>query len=200
MGVSMAKHPVMGDTQTTFKLNLGRVGFYLGCILLAAVVYGIEVHIQNTASGVLGSMPDLPDPQSRASEAIQTQQPSSTDQRNEDKQGAFMAMNQLITTLGTTLMGALGFLLANRKSASKPLEMWAAFASFVCVGLSLYFGYRGYIDLIHLLNVPNFDLTGGLISSDRDLQFGFFVLGVFFFADFAFYQLNSEGSKNVTVP
>lgn len=166
-----------------------------GCVVaIAIVVYQIEVRTQQQPD-VLGVIPDPPSQQASAS-ADQSSQASSADPRSTDKMNAFMAMNQLITTLSTGLVGALGFLLSRRSSTTRPRDLWAALASFVCVGLSLYFGYRGYVDLIHLLNIPNFDLSGGLISSDRGRQFGFFVLAVFFFADFAFYELTQEGTTS----
>lgn len=51
---------------------------------------------------------------------------------------AFLEMNRLITTLDTTLLGAMGFILANgRKTQRSGTTMWIAFASAFCVFLSL---------------------------------------------------------------
>ena len=169
-----------------------RLAFYVGCIVLAAAVYGIEVRMQNPQPQILGEIPN-----SDSSGEI-----AGTINNVEQAQlNALLEMNRLITTLGTTLMGALGFLLANRKARSRLREMWAAFASFVCVGISIFYGYEAYQDIITMLQnklkINWFDLTSGMIPVDRALHFVFFVLGVFFFADFAFHELNREGSNNV---
>lgn len=158
-----------------------RLAFYVGCIVLATIVWKTEVYKQYNTADVLGVLPTS----------------NSPDQLQQAQLNAFLEMNRLVTTLGTTLLGALGFFLSNRKANSERGELWAAFASFVCVALSLYYGYRGYMDLIGMLNNNTFDLGGSLISWDRELHFNLFLLGVFFFADFAFHELNREGTVHV---
>jgi hypothetical protein len=167
-----------------------RFAFYVGCIVLAVLAYGIEVHMQNSQQ-VLGEI-----------STGQLSQPGSISSAQQAQLSALLEMNQLITTLGTTLMGALGFLLANRKPNSKSRQLWAAFASFASVGLSIYFGYRAYKDIIDMLqnaqNIGWFDVTSGVIAVDRECHFLLFVLGVFFFADFAFHELNQEGAADAS--
>jgi len=113
----------------------------------------------------------------------------------QDKQmSAFLEMNRLLITLATSLLGAIGFLLANKREGQSARALWAALASAVCVGLSLYFGYRAYEDIIQMLQppYPAFDLTGPLVSWDRYAHFFTFLLGVFFFFDFAFHEVSKS--------
>ena len=162
--------------RTNVRLGIGRLGFYVGAAVLAGVVWIIEVYIQSKPQ-VYGA-------------AI-----SSLDPLQEKQLGAFLQMNQLLIALGTALLGAIGFFLdRRRKSYSTPRQLWAAFASALCGGLSLYFGYRAYEDVVLMLEppYPTFDLTGSLILWDRYAHFGTFLLGVFFFADFAFHELTGE--------
>ncbi len=165
-----------------------RLSFYVGCIVLSALAFGVEYHMQNATTGVLAQ--------------VQPQQPGSISDAEKAQLSALLQMNQLITTLGTTLMGALGFLLANRKTTSGSRGFWAAAASFACVGLSIYFGYNAYKGIINMLqsaqDIGFFDVTHGVIPEERACHFFFFVLGVFFFADFAFHEFSQEGAANAS--
>jgi hypothetical protein len=109
---------------------------------------------------------------------------------------AFLNMNQLLIALGTTLLGAMGFLLANRAKGGSPVrEPWLVGASAAFVGLSLYFGYKSYDDIMFILQPSgaSFDLYGSLIFSDRVAHFATLMIGVFLFADFAFREFSQEG-------
>jgi hypothetical protein len=157
--------------------RIARLGFYIGAVVLAAGVWKIEVLMQSRMQ-VYGSLID------------------SLTQLQEKQLEAFLDMNRLVTTLGTTLLGAMGFFLASsRKAHSLPRELWAAFGSAVCVGLSLYFGYHAYEDILLMLQNKTFDLTSPQISWDRHAHFNTFLLGVFLFADFAFHELSKEDGR-----
>jgi hypothetical protein len=162
--------------RTIGRPGTARLAFYIGAIVLGMVVWAGEVYMQNRPQ-ILGSSISELDP------------------LQEKQLDAFLEMNRLLTTLGTTLLGALGFfLVSRRKPGSSPPDLWAAFASAICVGLSLYFGYRAYEDIIGMFQPPyrTFDLTATMISWDRYAHFYTFLLGVFFFADFALHQLSPE--------
>lgn len=107
----------------------------------------------------------------------------------------FMDMNMLVTTLGTGLLGELFFLIAQSKRRLKNKELLPAFLSFGLVFLSLYYGYQTYRDAVAMLQHQPFvfSLDNDAISWDRLAHLWTFVLGFFFFADFAFYELNKEG-------
>jgi hypothetical protein len=108
---------------------------------------------------------------------------------------AFSSMNGLVTTLGTGLMGALGFLLA-RGGSSHPLrELIPAFVSFLLVGVSLYFGYHAYQDVLYMLDNETFNLTSGQILFDREAHFFTFFAGVVVFTDFALLELGRGGAN-----
>lgn len=170
---------------------MSRLAFYVGCVVLSALAYGVEYHMQNPTNGLVA----IP------SES-QLQQPGSVSDAEKARLSALLQMNQLITTLGTTLMGALGFLLANRKTGSGARGLWAAGASFACVGLSIYYGYNAYKSIISMLQnvqyIGWFDVVDGVIPKERAGHFFFFVLGVFFFADFAFHELNQKGAADAS--
>jgi hypothetical protein len=103
---------------------------------------------------------------------------------------AFLEMNRLITTLDTTLLGAMGFILANgRKTQRSGTTMWIAFASAFCVFLSLFFGYLVYLALLAMLKDQFFDLDYPAMLWASRAHFYTFLLGVVLFADFAFHDL-----------
>jgi hypothetical protein len=105
---------------------------------------------------------------------------------------AFMQMNQLVTTLGTALLGALGFLLVNGRNARGSAAMLTAFLSAACVGLSLFFGYVVYLGIVAMLQYPYFNLEKSQILWARQAHFYTFLLGVVLFGDFAFHSLHKE--------
>jgi hypothetical protein len=107
---------------------------------------------------------------------------------------AFSSMNGLLTTLGTGLMGALGFLLARRRSSHQLRELIPAFLSFLLVGVSLYFGYHAYQDVLYMLDNETFNLTGGQVLFDREAHFLTFFAGVVVFIDFALLELGRGGA------
>jgi hypothetical protein len=108
---------------------------------------------------------------------------------------AFLSMNQFLIALGTALLGAMGFLLINRRKGTLPRHgLWTAVFSAVFAGLSLFFGYKGYDDLVWMLQspYPTFDLYGPLIHGDRIAHFVTLMVSGFLFADFVFHELSQE--------
>ena len=157
---------------------IARSIFYVGGTLLAVVVWRTELHMQSTTQ-VYGEF----------TESLTGAQQSQL--------SAFLEMNRLITTLSTTLLGALGFFLVNDKGKGSTRELWAAFACAVCVGLSLFYGYHAYQDIIFMLQSQTFNLYGDMISWDRKGHFSMFLLAAFFFIDFAFHELNRSEEPSV---
>ena len=110
-------------------MKIGRLGFYISVIVFAVVVWRSEVFIQNRPQVYGELISDLSPLQ-------------------EKQLGAFLEMNRLLITLGTALLGAMGFLLVNtHKARSSARQLSPAFASAFFVGLSVYYGYRAYEDL-----------------------------------------------------
>jgi hypothetical protein len=109
---------------------------------------------------------------------------------------ALLDMNSLITTLGTGLLGAVGFLLINGRKVDRwSGGKWLALASAACVALSLFFGYVVYLGIISMLQNAIFDLDIPSIYWARQAHFYSFLLAVVLFGDFAFQTLHGEGTN-----
>jgi hypothetical protein len=110
---------------------------------------------------------------------------------------AYLAVNGMLTTFGTTLLGALGFLLFGRQKASTwRRHLWAAWAGILCVTTSIFFGYVAYLFVQWMLAWGLFDLTtkASLPHWGQQAHFYTFLAGVVFLADFAYHNLNTEGT------
>jgi hypothetical protein len=109
----------------------------------------------------------------------------------QDKQlSAFLEMNRLLTTLGTTLLGATGFLLNTRRRGAEP-HMWLGLASALCIGLSIYFGYEAYEDILWMLEGRFFDLSNPEIHWTHAAEFYTFLLGAIFFCAFVTHRFTA---------
>jgi hypothetical protein len=105
-----------------------RFGFYLSIIVIAFIVWRIEIYLQAVPT-ILSGTP---------------MQDKAVD--------AFLEMNRLLTTLPTTLLGAMGILLfGGFKGRACSRELWTAIAGAMCVGLSIYHGYAAYLAVISML-------------------------------------------------
>jgi hypothetical protein len=99
-------------------------------------------------------------------------------------------MHRLLTTLATTLLGAMGFLLIRAgRHRSRPGPPWTAIASAVCVGLSLYFGWLTHQAILVMLDQQSFNLRDAPLTWARNAQLYSFLLGVALFAIFAYQDL-----------
>jgi hypothetical protein len=108
---------------------------------------------------------------------------------------ALLDQNNLLTTLCTGLLGALGFLLIHGRDASRWTgAKWLGIASAGCSVLSLLFGYMVYLALLDMLRNQMFDLAMPAMWV-RYAQFYCFLLAVMLFGDFAFQTLYAEDGK-----
>lgn len=154
---------------TTGQRRINRFGFYLGAIVLAVVVWRTERYMQSGTS-IYQATP------------IQ-----------EKAVDAFLEMNRLITTLATTLLGALGFLLfGGRTAQSWSRERWAAVAGAVFVCLSIYYGYVAYLDVISMLELSYFDPYSAQLLRAQYAHFYTFLVGVILFAGFVYQNMCTE--------
>jgi hypothetical protein len=111
---------------------------------------------------------------------------------------ALLDQNNLLTTLCTGLLGALGFLLIHGRDASRWTgAKWFGIASAACSVLSLLFGYMVYLALLDMLRNQMFDLSMPAMWV-RYAQFYFFLLAVMLFGDFAFQTLYMEEGNERT--
>lgn len=161
--------------RATARFRIGRLGFYIAAAFLALVVWRSEVYMQ-TRVQVYGVSAD-----------------SLSDLQQQQLQ-AFLDMNRLLTTLATTLLGAVGLLtFGGFKGHHCSRELWAAVAGGLCIGLSLYFGYHAYEDILFMLQNQTFDLTSAAIFLDCQAHFYAFLLGTIFFADFVYQNMRIGG-------
>jgi hypothetical protein len=163
-------------TRTTKRAILFRLVFYMGATGFVLAVWQYQQHI--TGNWIEPLVSNLNTAQEKELDAL-------------------LEMNRLITTLGTGLLGAIGFLLINVRRANRgSVALWAACASAVCVGLSLFFGYVVYLGIIAMLQNQFFDLDIRPILWARQAHFYTFLLGVVLFGDFAFHNLQVENGNN----
>ena len=104
---------------------------------------------------------------------------------------AYLELNRLLTTLGTTLLGAVFFLLFNssRRLVWKR-RRWAAFLGALFIAVSIFFGYVAYLSFILMLQNGNpLDVTIYMPHWAQQAHFYTFLLGVIFLADFIFHNL-----------
>jgi hypothetical protein len=156
-------------TMTIRQRIVDRFAFYFGAIVLATVVWRIQIHLQSIP--IIGSGAPMKD---RAVDA-------------------FLEMNRLLTTLSTSLLGAMGLLLFggfNGRSCSR--ELWAAIVAAVSLGLSIYYGYAVYQAVLSMLATSSFDAYDHHFQIEQYAHFYTFLVGVIFFAGFVYKNMRKE--------
>jgi hypothetical protein len=109
---------------------------------------------------------------------------------------AYLEVNRLLTTFGTTLLGALGFLLfGQQKVGTWNRHRWAVLLGVLCVAISIFFGYVAYLFILSMLRDGIFDLTSSNPHWAQQAHFYTFLAGVIFLADFVFHNLTEEGGR-----
>lgn len=148
-------------TRSIVRATIHRLVFYVGATAVVLLVWQVQKHVTGAYfEPLIDSLTPL----------------------QEKQLDAFLEMNRLITTLGTALLGAIGFLLVNgRKEHLRPGALWTALGSTVCVGLSLLSGYIVYLGILWMLQSKFFNLNISGILWARQAHFYTFLLGVVFF-------------------
>jgi len=163
---------------TRARSTIGRLFFYIGAAIVAVLAWRVQKYI------ALQPIP-LDDPQVVVLTQLQEKQLE-----------AFLEMNSLLTTLGTAMLGALGFLLVSRRRDRPGSgDLWPAFLSGAFGGLSLFFGYAAYLGILYMLEGNFFDLGYAPILWSNRAHFYALLLGVFFLGDFATHDFNKGASK-----
>jgi hypothetical protein len=153
------------------RFPTGRLGFYFVCIVLVGAMWLINRSIQGRPYAVEDSQLS---PESQLSKAVD----------------AYQGMNNLLITLATGILGAMGYLLVNKPKPSYPLvDMWPAILSGVFVILSLYFAYLSYFGLEFALRY-SVALDSDVVNTPRLMQFNTLLLAAIFFADFVMQHLS----------
>jgi len=151
--------------------SFGRLGFYIVCIVLVAAMWQVTNYVNSRP------YPTAPESAPELDKAVD----------------AYEGINNLLITLGTGLLGAMGFLLVNKPKRSYRLkDMWPAILSAVFVGLSLYFGYISYqnVEFVLLNSVGTLDTD--LVQWPKTAHFYTLLAGVFFFADFVMQDMSHQ--------
>jgi hypothetical protein len=108
---------------------------------------------------------------------------------------AYMEINRLLTTLGTTLLGAVFYLLSGGTKFVWTCRRWAALTGMIFVAISIFFGYVAYSFIISVLHEGRCDVSTLYPHWAQQTHFYTFFLGVVFFADFTYCNL-MRGNKN----
>jgi len=155
----------MGEAKRTFgRTIIGSMGFYIGLIVLAIVVGQLTRYI-NSKPFFVAPAGD----QTALSRALDS----------------YAAVGNLLTTLATGLLAAMGWLITIKPKQRSPARgLWPAAAGAVCACLSVYFGYISSQNAQWAIENSIGTLDIDKMQWPRQLQFLTLLLGVFFFADF----------------
>ena len=155
--------PIMGSQ------IVKRFSFYFSILVLAIAVWRLELYLQSGST----IYQDIPI-QAKAVDA-------------------FLEMNRLLTALATTLLGAMGLLLfGGFRGRSCSRELWAAIAGAVFLGLSIYYGYVAYLEVISMLVAGSFDPYSMRLLRHQYAHFYTFLVGVVLFAGFVYQNMRTE--------
>ena len=166
--------------------RIGDFGFYIIVIAVAAIAWLSQSkmtslsqrRLQEEAGGIVGTAR------------------TKLDNVQERQLDAYLEVNQLLTTFGTTLLGGLGFLLfAQQKERTWARHRWAALSGVLCVAISIFFGYVAYSFILSMLRDGIFDLTSSNPHWAQQAHFYTFLAGVVLFADFIFHNLTKESGR-----
>jgi hypothetical protein len=165
------------------RLRIKDFGFYIAVLLIAIVAWEGQLYmyaagekqISQSQGGIAGEVVDK-------CTDVQTQQI-----------GAYLEINRLLTTLGTTLLGAVFFLLFNNSNTLNwRRHAWAVLLGTIFVAVSIFFGYVAYLFIISILQNGSCDISRSYPHWAQQAHFYTFLLGVVFFADFTYRNLISE--------
>jgi hypothetical protein len=170
----------------TLRLRISDFGFYIVVLLIATATWqgqrymyaAGEREIVTANGGVAGEVVS-------DCNGVETQQIN-----------AYLEINRLLTTLGTTVLGAVFFLLFNGgKSPNWKRRQWAAMCGAVFVAVSIFFGYVAYLFIISILQNGSCDISRSYPHWAQQAHFYTFLLGVIFFADFTYSNLRTEEKR-----
>ncbi|HTR47290.1 MAG TPA: hypothetical protein VMM16_07910 [Verrucomicrobiae bacterium] len=162
---------------TILKPAARRTLFYVGTIVVAVVAWRMRLWLTSGEVGPPGGIYSFGDTDTAQSKGFDIA----------------TTMIGLLTTLGTALLGAIGFLLnGSSQMQLRPRHLVAVFLSAACVGVSLYYGYAGYLSMLFMADAGKFDPYMKSFQAADHAQFYSLLIAVFFFADFVVHDLRSE--------
>jgi hypothetical protein len=162
--------------------RLSEFVFYVVIILVATVSWESQKLMQRLANQQLASQGGIGEEVVEKLTDVQAKQLD-----------AYLELNRLLTTLGTTLLGAVFFLMFNRGSRLVwKRSSWSAFLGTLFISVSIFFGYVAYLFFISGLRNGNPDVSVSMPHWAQQAHFYTFLLGVVFFADLIFHNLPKE--------
>lgn len=178
--------------QTSGSSRFAEIGFYLVVLLVAVVAWKTQSFMATEAQRQFAAQ--------TPSDGIYGQPLTQLDGVQEKQLDAYLEVNRLLTTFGTTLLGALGFLLFGQQKASDwTRHRWAAWLGVLLVAVSIFFGYVAYLFLLQTLRDQvqqrGFDLTSSSPHWAQQAHFYTFLAGVVFLADFVFHNMRGESER-----
>ena len=108
---------------------------------------------------------------------------------------AYLEVNRLLTTLATTVLGALGIVLFRGGTGlTSTRRLWAAMLGALLVAVSIFFGYVAYgfaMATLQTGSVSFGDPSSAPLVAQR-VHFYTFLTGIIFLADFVLHNLKKE--------
>jgi hypothetical protein len=169
-------------TQPSRRPRIMDFGFYIIVIIVGTGAWASQSYMQSLAQKQILSRGGIVGPELKHLTDLQSEQ-----------LGAYFELNRLLTTLATTLLGAVFFFLfGGRKANAWEQHWWAAVLGVLLVCVSIFFGYVAYLIVIAMLREGTFDLGSYTPYWAQWAHFYTFLAGVIFFADFAYHNLIKE--------
>jgi hypothetical protein len=167
--------------------KFGHFGFYIVIIFVATAAWQSQSYMtslsqrrlrEQSQGGIVGTaLTQLNDVQQRQLDA-------------------YLEVNRLLTTFGTAILGAFGFLLLGQeKPGTWQRHRLAVVIGVLCVAVSIFFGYVAYLFIQSMLRDGLFDLTSLSPHWAQQAHFYTFLAGVIFLADFVYHNLIQESGR-----
>ncbi len=174
----------MADTSP--RIRLKDFGFYIVVFLIAVVAWESQKQMYKLGENAIFS---------QAQDGVVGEVLSECNGVEKQQIQAYLEINRLLTTLGTTLLGAVFYLLSGGTKFVWTCRRWAALTGMIFVAVSIFFGYVAYSFIISVLHDGRCDISMYYPHWAQQTHFYTFFLGVVFFADFTYCNL-MRGNKN----
>lgn len=166
--------------ETSSRIKFEDYAFYVVVFFIALATWGTQTYMKSRGEEIVrqqsGGVYGDPDTVCKVPQ--------------KQEMDAFLEVNRLLTTLGTTLLGAVFYLLS---SGSEKIDYkqrrWAAVAGMTFVAISIFFGYVAYSFFISVLQDGTCDVTSSYPHWAQQAHFYTFLLGVIFLGDFTYCNL-----------
>jgi hypothetical protein len=172
-------------TMTIKNRAISDFGFYIIVIVIAALAWESQNYMTVQSQRIQ---------QKQSKDGIVGEALTKLNDVQQRQLDAYLELNRLLTTFGTTILGALGFVLFDRERARTWTQhRWAASVGVLCVIVSIFFGYVAYLFILSMLRDGSFNITSSNTHLAQQAHFYSFLAGVIFLADFMYYNLIEEG-------